>query len=891
VLRDGSTVHVRPVLKSDEGGLLDFLKRLSLETLAFRFFSGGANLKQAAKAAVDVDYRDDYALVTTLGEKERIVAYAELHSVDGDRAEVAFAIADELQGRGLGTILFAHLAEAAAERGIQVFEAEVLRENHRMLEVFRESGFPAEIRAEPGCMRVESPTSLSDEAIERFELRDQIAAREALRHFLEPRSIAVIGASRERGTVGGEVFHNLLQAEFKGPVYPVNPNADVVQSVPAYRSVEDLPGQAELAVIAVPAEHVVSAAEQCARVGAKAMVVISAGFAEAGIEGKTRQRELLRTCRRNGMRLIGPNCLGIVNTSPDVSLNATFGPRFPPAGKVGFLSQSGALGLAVIDFASALDLGLSSFASVGNKADISGNDLISYWAGDERTELILLYLESFGNPRKFARLARRVGATKPIVAVKSGRSSAGTRATSSHTGAMVAASDVTVDALFRQAGVIRTDTLHELFDVASLLSNQPLPRGPNVAILTNAGGPGILCADACESEGLSVPELPASARTDLAKHLAEASSVGNPVDMLATASAEDYRRSIGILGSCETVDALVVIFIPPLVTSAEDVAAAMRSAVSELDRRLPVAAVFMSHRGVPNALRHGETGIPSYAFPEDAAHALARATRYCEWRERPAGHIAEFADLRAADAAQVIAAALARRREWLEPPQAAALLSCYGIPIVEWREADSPDGAAIAAAELGGEVALKAVAPGLEHKTESGGVRLGLRGSQAVAAAAEEMSKSVASAGYEAEAFVVQRMASGGEEMLVGVVGDPLFGPVVACGAGGVTTELLRDVAVRITPLTDVDASEMLRSLKTFPLLDGYRGRPKADVPALEEILLRISVMVEAHPEIVEMDLNPVLVSESGAEVLDSRIRVEPAPPRRPWPAVGTSAR
>jgi acetyl coenzyme A synthetase (ADP forming)-like protein len=886
VLRDGSTVHVRPILKNDEGTLLEFLKGLSLEALAFRFFGGGVNLAKAAKAAVDVNYENDYALVTTLGEKERIVAYAELHRVNSDRAEVAFAIADELQGRGLGTILFAHLAEAGEERGIRVFEAEVLPENHRMLEVFRESGFPVELRSEPGRVRVETPTSLSPEAVERFELRDQIAAREALRHFLEPRSVAVIGASRERGTVGGEIFHNLLTTQFNGPVYPVNPEADVVQSVPAYRSVEDLPGQPELAVIAVPAQHVVEIARQSARVGVRALVVISAGFAETGPEGEARQRELLGICRRAGVRLIGPNCLGILNTAPDVSLNATFAPAFPPRGSVGFLSQSGALGLAVIDFASALGLGLSSFASVGNKADISANDLISYWADDQRTNLILLYLESFGNPRKFARLARRVGETKPIVAVKSGRSAAGTRATTSHTGAMIAASDVTVDALFRQAGVIRTDTLHELFDVASLISNQPFPRGPNVAILTNAGGPGILCADACEAEALTVPELPEEVRSKLGAVLTEGASLGNPVDMLATASAENYRQAITILGDCEDIDALVVIFIPPLVTRPEDVAAAVRSAVGTLDGRIPVAAVFMSHRGVPDALSEGETRIPSYAFPEDAAHALARAARYSEWRSKPPSKTAEFTDVRGEDAARAIATALSGGPGWLDPAETAALLSCYGIPLVEWREAGSPERAALAAAEIGGEVALKAIAPGLVHKTEIGAVRLGLQGSAAVEKAAQEMQQAALGAGYNVESFVVQRMAAEGEEMLVGVVGDPLFGPVVACGAGGVTTELLNDAAVRITPLTEADAAEMVRSLKTFPLLDGYRGRPKADVSALEEILLRVSAMVDAHPEIVELDLNPVVVGERGAEVLDSRIRVEPAPPRRPWPAV-----
>lgn len=886
-LRDGSTLRVRPVLQSDEGGLLDLLQGLSSEAVSYRFFSGGPNLRKMARWAADVDYNDHYGLVATTGPKERIVAHAAFVRVDEDRAEVAFEIADELQGRGLGTILYAHLAEAAEERGITTFEAEVLPENNRMLGVFRDSGFPVTTRSEPGVVLVASPTSLSAEAVERFERRDQIAALNAMKIFLAPPSVAVIGASRERGTIGGEIFHNLLSTGFNGPVYPVNPRADVVQSVPAYASLTHVPGEVHVAVIAVPADIVLSVAQECADKGVKGLVVISAGFAETGEDGTERQRELVAICRRSGMRLIGPNCMGILNTAPDVLLNATFGPEFPPLGRVGFLSQSGAVGLAVIDFAKALSLGLSSFVSVGNKADISGNDLLHYWEGDEHTDLILLYLESFGNPRKFSRIAQRVGRSKPIVAVKSGRSAAGVRATSSHTGALVAASDVTVDALFEQAGVIRTDTLHELFDVASLLANQSLPTGNRVAILTNAGGPGIMCADACEGDGLEVVRLPEQVRNELAGFLAPGASATNPVDMLATASAQDYERAITAVGRCDEVDAMIVIFIPPLVTRAEDVATSLRAAIDDLDGRVPALAVFMSHRGVPEALSEDGVRIPSYAFPEDAARALARAARYAMWRQTPASSTRTFEDVRRTDAASVIATALAAERGWLEPEEVASLLDCYGISLVGWRLVQTPSEAREAAAELGGEVALKAVAPGLVHKTDSGGVRLGLSGGDNVEGAAAQMARTVAQAGHPVEGFIVQRMAPAGEEMLVGVVGDPVFGPVVACGAGGVTTELLNDVVVRITPLTVADARDMVRSLRTFPLLDGYRGREKVNVPALEEMLLRVSALVDSHAEVAEMDLNPVIVNPSGALVLDARIRIEPPPPRRPWPAVG----
>ncbi len=536
VLRDGTTVRVRPVRQDDRPAVRSFLERLSPESITFRFF-GAANLDWAARWSTDVDYLDRFGLVAESGDPPEVVAHAAYVRIDADRAEVAFLVADAWQGRGISTILLAHLAEVAAQHGISTFVAEVLPHNYRMIDVFRESGFPVTHRSVPDALEIEFPTSLTPAAVARFEERERIAAVAAVRSFLEPRSVAVVGASRERGTIGGEILHNLLRAGFTGPVYPVNENADVIQSVRAYRSIEALPGPVDLAVVAVPAERVVAVARDCAAAGARAILVVSSGFAETGPEGAARQRELVEVCRDAGARLVGPNCLGVLNTNPDVGLNATFAPQEDVvAGGVGFMSQSGGLGIAIIGAASRLGVGLSSFVSVGNKADLSGNDFLQYWEQDAGTELVLLYLESFGNPRKFGRIARRVAAAKPVVAVKSGRSGAGARATSSHTGAILSASDVTVDALFEQAGVIRTDTMHELFDVASLLSAQPMPRGDRVAIVTNGGGPGILCADACQSYGVEVVDLAPAVRRALAEFLPESAALGNPIDMIATAS-------------------------------------------------------------------------------------------------------------------------------------------------------------------------------------------------------------------------------------------------------------------------------------------------------------------------------------------------------------------
>ena len=880
VLRDGSTVRIRVMRPADEPRLLALLQSLTEESRWLRFYSSMKGSALAAEAQREANLEHTFGLLALSGADQRIVGHAFYAMVDEHRAEVAFTIADDFQGRGLATILLGQLAEVAAANGIEVFEAEVVAANHAMLHVFRASGFPIEVDAVAGQLHVTFPTSFSEDAVKLFDQRETIAAVNALKLFFNPRAVAVIGASRHRGTIGGEIFHNLLSYGFNGPVYPVNPTAEVVQCVPAYPSVEAIAGPVDLALIIVPAARVIEVAESCGRKGVKALVVISAGFSETGSEGQERQAELLRVCRAAGMRLIGPNCMGIANTDPEVLLDATFVPGVPPPGRVGFSSQSGALGSAIIEYANSLGLGISTFVSVGNKADISGNDLLRYWESDNGTDVILLYLESFGKPKKFSEIARRVGRKKPIVVVKSGRSAAGARATSSHTGALIAASDLTVDALFRQAGVIRTDTLAELFDVASLLANQPLPRGRRVGIITNAGGPAILCADACEARGLEVPLLGEDTQTKLRSFLQPGSSASNPVDMIASGSADDYRKAIATVAEDDKVDALIVIFTPPLVTRVGDVARAIVDAVRALNRSKPVLTVFLSARETPEELRSADVSIPSYAFPETAAIALARAARYREWRERPETAAVHFDNIRRDEAAAVVATALARSDGWLLAEETAALLSCYGLPLVEQRFAATIKDAGAIAEELGGEIALKAIAPGVIHKTEAGAVRLHLRGADQVCAAAREMSAEMEALGHTLTGFVVQRMARSGVEMLVGVVHDPQFGPVVACGAGGVQVELMRDVSVRLTPLSKEDASEMIRSLKTYPLLTGFRGAPHCDVAALEEALQRVSAMVEDIPQIAELDCNPFVVYETGAVILDARVRVASVEPR-----------
>jgi acetate---CoA ligase (ADP-forming) len=876
VVRDGSTVCLRRARKDDLDALSQFLHSLSDESLYYRFMGRPSLNAARIRALTATDSRIGTALVVE--SAGRIAAFAGFYRdpQTADRAEVAFAVSDALQGHGIGTLLLEHLARIARDQGISTFDAYVLPQNHRMLEVFRNSGFGVTTRLEGGVFRVLIALTITRRFEDQAAARSRAAATASMKAFFEPRVVAVVGANRERGKIGSEILHNLASAGFTGTIVPVHPSASAIGGLNTYPRVVDVPGPVDLAVVVVPAAQVLAAVDDCIAKNVRAICVISAGFSEYDAEGRAREAMLLDRIRRAGCRLIGPNCMGLLNTDPAVRLNATFSPVYPPTGSVAMSTQSGALGLAILDYARRLDIGISSFVSVGNKADVSGNDLIQYWADDPRTSVILLYLESFGNPKRFSEIARRVGRTKPIVAVKSGRSSAGSRAAASHTGAL-ATSDTVVDALFRQAGIIRTERLEELFDVAALLSRQPVPRGNRVAILTNAGGPGILAADACEANGLQLTSLSEATRTKLRGFLPAVASVGNPVDMLASAPAEHYARALAAMLEDEQVDSVIAIFIPPLVTEPAAVATAIREGARGTHEK-PVLGVFMRAEGAPAAL----SPIPCYAFPESAALALARVTTYGRWRAKPVQPPPMLDRFEREAIRGMVERILRRGGGWTTADEASTLLSAAGIDAAVSRVAMTLDDALQAASAIGYPVALKALGPTLLHKTERRAVGLDIPDSAGLRAAYAAFASRFAA---EMTSALVQRMVPPGVEMIVGALQDPQFGPIIACGTGGVLVDLLADTAFRLHPLSEADPGEMIDELKGSRLLRGYRGAAPANEAALRDTLLRISELMTVAPEIHELDLNPVIVTRSTACVADVRIRIgermAPRPGRR----------
>jgi len=683
--------------------------------------------------------------------------------------------------------------------------------------------------------------------------------------FFQPRVVAVIGASREPGKIGSEILHNMLATKFTGRIVPVHPVASEMLGLKAYPRLTAIPVTVDLAIVAVPAVHVAAVVDDCLEKGVGAICIITAGFGECGEDGRERERAIVASARAAGCRIIGPNCMGVLNTDPAVALNATFSPIYPPAGHVAMSTQSGALGLAILDYARKLQIGISSFVSVGNKADVSSNDLLEYWETDPNTSVILLYLESFGNPAKFSRLARRISRTKPIVALKSGRSPKGASAAASHTGAL-ASSDAFVDALFHQSGVIRTDTVSELFDVASILSRQPLPAGRRIAIVTNAGGPGILAADACQSHGLDVADLAPSTKEALRRLLPAAAAVNNPVDMLASASPPHYEAVMRLVLADPNVDSVLAIFIPPMVTDADDVAAAIARAADRSPRE-PIAGIFMRSDDAPAAL----SKIPCFAFPEPAAIAMSRVAAYGEWRQQPIGMVPALPDLQPYLARLVVERALERGDGWLTTVEAMTLLAAVGIATPRSNIAASVDEAAAVAERLGYPVAIKAVGTTLLHKTERKAVRLNLASRSEVVAAAAALTNAL---GDQMEGLLVQRMVTGGAEMMLGAIHDRTFGHVIVCGSGGVMIELLADSACGVHPVTARDVADMVAGLKGIRLLRGFRGSAAFDEAGFRDAVMRISALVGICPEIEELDVNPLVVLPEGVSAVDVRVRV-----------------
>ncbi len=885
LLRDGSAVTLKVAEPADHDAVRRFFHELSPESRRRRFFAI-AEPSDALIARLCDASRPANAMtllcLRQVGTEVRPIAIGSYIGEGGHAEEVAFAVADAFQGKGLGTVLLERLAAMAAANGIRRFDATTLPENAQMLEVFYESGFEIRSKTEAGTIAVQLSLDPTNDTVLSAERRNAMATAASLRPLLEPSSVAVVGASRDPKSIGRRILRALTANGFAGPIYPINPQAAELDGVRCYGTLADIPSGVDLAVIAVPHARVLDVVDQCAAAKITSLVVITAGYAEAGADGRARQQALVERVRAYGMRMIGPNCMGVINANPALRLNASFSPIVPPSGSVALSSQSGALGMAIIELATERGVGLSTFVSVGNKADVSGNDLLQYWEADPHTSVILLYLESFGNPRRFGRLARRIARTKPIVCVKAGRTRAGLRAAGSHTAAL-AASDTAVDALFRQSGVIRAETLDEMFDIAACLEAQPLPPGRRVAIVTNAGGPGILAVDACEAAGLRVVEFSAETRSQLAAFLPAEAAIGNPVDMVASAEPDEYRRALEIALAAPDTDALIVIYTPVDQEHAAATLAAIQDGLAAGRRAgaaaKPILACVMAGSGRPKPLVVGAEHIPAYGFPENAARALGKVASYADWRAQPPGLFWTFEDIKADDARDVCRRAIERHGDgWLTGEDARAVLGAFGLPLAAGTVAHSADEAAALAQVIGFPVAAKLAARRLPHKSDLGAVRLDLTSDAAVRRAfADIMDRGLAFApADEIEGVLIQAMIAGGVETMIGVSEDRLFGPLVAFGLGGIHVEVLGDVQFRVAPLTDRDVDELLHGIRGLPLLRGYRGHAPADLDALRDLLLRVSRLAVEVPEMSELDLNPViaLAPGHGCRIVDARVHV-----------------
>ncbi|WP_189922472.1 GNAT family N-acetyltransferase [Kitasatospora xanthocidica] len=904
LLRDGGTARIRPITPADAGRLVEFYEQVSDQSKYFRFFAPYPRL-----SAKDVRRFTHHDFVNRVGlavvVRDHFIATVRYDRIDaegrpsatGTDAEVAFLVQDAHQGRGVASALLEHIAAVAQERGIRRFQAEVLPENRKMVKVFTDAGYTQHRSFADGVVHLEFDLEQTDRSLAVMRAREHRAEARSVQRLLTPRSVAVIGASRTPQTVGRAILRDLLGTAPDGfPVHAVNRNAPPgteLDGVPVHRSILDIPGPVDLAVVAVPEGAVPAAVAECGAHGVQGLVVVTAGYAETGPEGRDRQRALVRQARAAGMRVVGPNAFGLINTDPAYPLNASLAPRLPGRGGFGIFCQSGAIGVALLEAAHKRGLGVSSFASVGNRADVSGNDFLQYWAEDEATQVVLLYLESFGNPRKFTRIARRLAAVKPVVVVKGAR----------HTGSLppghavpataTALRDATVDALFEQAGVLRVSTITELYDTGELLALQPLPKGDRVAVVGNSDSLGLLTYDALLSAGLRP-------RT--------------PVDLTTAATGENFRIALDVALADPAVDAVIAVAIPPIGTSAHafmggrltgeddpamgtddpEIAVALLEA-GERARELgkPLVLAHLALTDLPARLRPG--GIPAYPAPERAVNALGHAVHYAQWRRRTAeaeetARVPELDRIDEPGARTLVAAALSTRtavaartqpggaRITLPDAGTRELLARYGIDVSPTLPAPDEETAVAAAASLGYPVALKATAPHLRHRPDLGSVRLDLTGEPGLRRAHRELDALLGGAA-QAE-LVVQRLAPRGVDTVIGATVDPAVGAILSFGLAGAPAELLGDTAHRLVPATDQDVAGLIREVRAAPLLFGWRGAEAVDTGALEELLLRVSQLVDDVPEIASVDLEPVVVAPHGLAILGARVRVAPLPVR-----------
>lgn len=868
---DGSCVRIRAAVAEDAAALVALHEAASDRSRYLRFFTGDVH---AGKRFVDKLFYDDLPAgrVILVGERAGVVVGMAVYlPTAAEEAEIAFLVSDACHGLGVGTLLLEQLASIARERGIRRFCADVMRANSAMLGVFADSGFAQRTEPEGSTTTVFLDTALDERALARITERERHAENRSLLPLLSPRSVAVIGAGRAGGP-GHEVVRNLLDDGFTGTVYPVNPNASHVLGLPARASVTDIDGGVDLAVIALPAGAVRAAVEDCATAGVRAVVVLSAGLGETGAEGRRAEAQIVEIARRHGMRIVGPNCLGVVNTDPEIRLNASFGLPLPPAGGLCLASQSGAVGIAVLDHAGRNGLGVAEFVSLGNKADVSGNDLLLEWWRDPRAEVIGLYLESLGNPRRFARLARMVATDKPVLVVKGGRSESGRRAGASHTAA-AATPDRVLDALFASSGVTRLDSLPEMLDVARVLAGRPLPAGKRLAVLGNAGGGGILAADAAVDAGLVVGGL-SPLVVDALGRLGPVGAEGNPLDLGAMASSQALADAVRVVAGSGEVDMVLAIVAATRSNDAPGALEAVVKAAAEFPA-VPLTLVALGHAVAERVLDVEGLRVPVFDFPETAVRALGHVARYATWRRRAVGTVPDLADADVVGARTVLETFLSKNHDggWLPPFLASTFLGRLGIDVAAGVVANDSDEAEMIAAQLGYPVVLKTGAPEIVHKADLGAVHADLRTSADVHQAYGEIA---AAAGDDR--VLVQPLVRG-VELLIGLVRDPDFGPVVVAASGGTLTQLAGDRTCRGLPLTDTDAAGMVAALRSNVLLGGYRGSPPADRDAVIDALLRVALIAERFPEVAELDLNPIMVGPHGATVVDVRIRVVPAGP------------